>query len=94
LLFLAASCDKPGVCGKENVHVEISGNHGHEEGIPKKDLERGAGNYRLTGGSHDHRVRLSEETVGKLRAGEAVELRSSSENAHVHALRLRCGPGP
>jgi hypothetical protein len=82
-------CGKPGVCGDGDLALEISGNHGHAERIEKKAL-LGPGRYKLEGGSHEHAFRLSEADVAKLRAGEAVELRSTSMNAHVHELRVKC----
>lgn len=85
-----AGCGKPGVCGDQDLALEISGNHGHAERIEKKALTLGPGRYKLEGGSHEHAFRLSEADVAKLRAGESVELRSTSMNAHVHELRLSC----
>jgi hypothetical protein len=83
-------CGKPGVCGDKDLTLEISGNHGHAERIEKKALELGPGRYKLEGGSHEHAFRLTEAHVKKLQAGEAVELRTTSMNAHVHELRLTC----
>jgi hypothetical protein len=85
-----AACGKPGVCGDKDLVLEISGNHGHAERIEKKALTPGAGRYKIEGGSHEHAFRLSDAHVEKLRAGEAVELRSTSMNAHVHELRVTC----
>ena len=93
-LFLAvvslAGCGKPGVCGDKDLVLEISGNHGHAERIEKKALTLGAGSYTIEGGSHEHAFRLKDADVEKLRAGGAVELRSTSMNAHVHELRVTC----
>ena len=91
MAFVALSgCGKPGVCGDKDLTLEISGNHGHSERIEKKALSAGPARYKLEGGSHEHAFRLTEEHVAKLRAGESVELRSTSMNAHVHELRVSC----
>jgi hypothetical protein len=44
----------------------------------------------IGGDSHEHGFRLSESDVAKLSAGETLELRSTSMNAHVHELRATC----
>ncbi|HEX6765200.1 MAG TPA: hypothetical protein VF103_06970 [Polyangiaceae bacterium] len=85
-----ASCEKSGVCGGHELLVEVSGNHGHVERIEKKALAKGAGRYALDGGSHEHGFRLTDADVAKLAAGETLELRSTSMNAHLHELRLKC----
>jgi hypothetical protein len=85
-----AGCGKPGLCGDKELVLEISGNHGHTERIEKKALPQGAGRFTIEGGSHDHAFRLKDADVEKLRAGGAVELRSTSMNAHVHELRVSC----
>jgi hypothetical protein len=87
-----SSCRKGGVCGGHDLLLEISGNHGHLGRLSAAELVRGAGSYRLEGGSHEHSVRLSDDTIAALKAGRAVDVRSSSQNGHVHALRLRCSP--
>ncbi len=90
VVFWLGGCGKPGICGDKDLTVEISGNHGHAERIEKKALELGPKRYKLEGGSHDHTFRLGEAEIAKLRAGESVELRSTSMNAHVHELRVTC----
>jgi hypothetical protein len=89
-LSSASGCQKPGVCDGKDLSVEISGNHGHNERVAKEALTKGAGRYALEGGSHDHGFRLTDSEVARLKAGEAIELRSTSMNAHVHELRLKC----
>ena len=90
---LLGGCGKPGVCGDKDLTLEISGNHGHAERIEKKALTLGAGRYKAEGDSHEHAFRLSDADVAKLRAGGSVELRSTSMNAHVHEIRVRCDCG-
>lgn len=86
----ATACKKGGVCGGNELLVEVSGNHGHDIRIPAGSLERGAGLFRLEGGSHDHAFRLDEAALASLKAGTSVETRTSSSNGHVHAVRLTC----
>ena len=90
LALAAGGCDKSGICRGKSLTLEISGNHGHDERIPAKGLEKGPGRYVIGGGSHEHGFRLSEADVAKLSAGETLERRSTSMNAHVHELRLTC----
>jgi hypothetical protein len=94
LFLLAAAitsgCAAPGICDGKDLLVEVSGGHGHAERIEKKALTQGPGRYRLEGGSHEHGFRLTNADLVKLKAGESVELRSTSMNAHVHELRLKC----
>lgn len=90
--FAATACGKPGVCRDKALLLEIGGDHGHERSIPKDKLTQGPGRYAITGGSHEHGFRLTEADIRKLQAGEAIELRSTSMNAHVHELRLKCAP--
>jgi hypothetical protein len=92
LAVAAASCDKSGICGGKDLLVSISGNHGHAERIEKSALEKGAGRFKIEGGSHEHGFRLTDADVSKLRAGETLALRSTSMNAHVHELEVKCAP--
>ena len=90
LLAGLGGCEAPGVCDGKDLALTISGNHGHDERIEKKALTRGPGRYKIHGGSHEHGFRLTEADIGRLKAGESVELRSTSMNAHVHELRMSC----
>jgi hypothetical protein len=90
LAVALGGCEAPGICDGKELKLAISGNHGHEERIEKKALAQGPGRYTIQGGSHEHGFRLSEADVGRLKAGESVELRTTSMNAHVHELRLSC----
>lgn len=83
-------CEKPGVCGSKDLRVEVGGNHGHAERIERAALEKGAGNYRIGGDSHEHGFRLQAADVERLKAGDSVDVRSTSMNGHVHPLRLSC----
>ncbi|HVR20995.1 MAG TPA: hypothetical protein VMS65_14890 [Polyangiaceae bacterium] len=90
LLILASGCEKSGICAGKPLALEISGNHGHEERIAASELEKRPGRYAIAGGTHEHGFRLSEADLAKLRTGGSLELRSTSMNAHVHALRIEC----
>jgi hypothetical protein len=83
-------CEEPGVCDGKDLVLVISGNHGHDERIPKKALAQGPGRYKIQGGSHEHGFRLTEADIGRLKTGESVELRSTSMYAHLHELRVSC----
>ena len=89
LAIVLGGCEEPSVCDGK-LALAISGNHGHDEPIEKKALTRGPGRYKIQGGSHEHGFRLSEADIGRLKAGESIELRSTSMNAHVHELRVKC----
>ena len=89
-LTVLVGCETPGVCDGKALTLTISGNHGHDERIEKKALTRGPGRYTIQGGSHEHGFRLTEADVGRLKAGQSIELRSTSMNAHVHELRVSC----
>jgi hypothetical protein len=90
LLSLALGCQKSGICAGKALALEVSGNHGHDEHIAASELEKGPGRYTIAGGSHEHGFRLTEADLERLRTGGSVELRSTSMNAHVHALRVAC----
>jgi hypothetical protein len=90
VLAATAACEEPGICGKKDLLVEVSGNHGHAERVERKALEKGARRFAISGDSHEHGFRLTDADVTKLHAGESLALRSTSMNAHVHELRLRC----
>jgi hypothetical protein len=91
-LLGASACDKAGICDGKPLALEVSGNHGHDERVAAKELEEGPARYTITGGSHEHGFRLTESDVAKLRSGGTLELRSTSMNAHVHELRVKCEP--
>jgi len=90
IALAATACKKGGVCGGNELLVDPSGNHGHGTRVPAHSLERGAGLFRLEGGSHDHAFRLDEAALAELKSGASVETRTSSSNGHVHAVRLKC----
>ena len=90
LLCALGSCTKKGRC--EKVDVEISGDHLHSASVSADKVKHGVGGtYRVHGEGHDHAVRLSDDDMQKLARGEPVTARTSSVNAHVHEVTLRCG---
>jgi hypothetical protein len=90
ILAATTACEKPGICAGKDLLVEVSGNHGHAERVERKALEKGAGRFVVAGDSHEHGFRLKDTDLEKLHAGESLALRSTSMNAHVHELRVRC----
>lgn len=94
VLVLGACEEKPkGACGEKGTKVEISGNHAHQLELPAEGLASdGAKTYALKGGSHEHAVGLKAEHAKQLASGDVAKTRSSSVNAHVHELEIRCNP--
>ncbi len=88
LAALALACSKKIECNP--TVSEISGNHGHTLVTKEQAAEGSSPRYALTGGSHEHVVRVDESNAKRLGAGEAVELRSSSVNAHLHVINFSC----
>jgi hypothetical protein len=85
-----SACEKPGVCAGKDLLVEVSGNHGHAKRVEAKALQKGAGRFAIGDESHEHGFRLTDADLAKLRAGESIALRSTSMNAHVHELGVKC----
>jgi hypothetical protein len=90
ILSATTACEKSGICAGKELVIEISGNHGHTERVERKALEKGAGRFVVAGDSHEHGFRLKDDDVKKLHAGESLALRSTSMNAHVHELIVKC----
>jgi hypothetical protein len=87
-LALGLGCSKKSSC---QPLVEISGNHGHSLAMPDDAADKGGDHvYALKGGSHQHAVGVRDAELKKLKAGESVELRSTSVNSHLHALKVTC----
>ena len=68
----------------------------HAEGLvfPAADVIAGVEvTYDITGASqHPHTLTVGPEDFARLAAGEAVTIRSSFDNRHVHDVTLMCGP--
>lgn len=92
LFAFGAGCDKKSNVCPNGATAELSGNHGHTVTIPAEAVQRGlGGTYPVKGtATHQHVVMLKDADMKKLAAGEAVKTRTSSVNAHVHEVELKC----
>ena len=77
-----------GTCGA----VGISNNHGHALAIPVADLSSATSRtYSIQGASdHNHDVTLSAAQLAMLKAGQAVTVTSTQNNAHSHDVTEAC----
>jgi hypothetical protein len=83
------SCERQNFC--KTVEARVLGNHPHTVSISADKIERGlGGNYRVHGDGHDHALTLRDEDMARLSRRESVTLRTSSMNAHLHEVTLRC----
>jgi len=83
------ACKHAGQC--EKVAVEISSDHPHSAKVSADRVKQGAAaTYRVHGDGHDHAFRLTAEDMQKLERGETVTTRTSSANAHLHEVSVRC----
>ncbi|MEZ4220684.1 MAG: hypothetical protein R3B13_07115 [Polyangiaceae bacterium] len=91
-LVLAWGCeDKPRPACANGAEVTIAGNHGHSAELPPKKLPLGvSATAPVTGGSHEHALVLRASEVEALSKGETVTTRTSSVNAHLHEVSVRC----
>jgi hypothetical protein len=94
LLAFALACEKKpeSVCEK-GAEVTIAGNHGHAAELSADKLIKGrTAKAAVQGGTHEHALVLKADQVEALGRGEAVKSRTSSVNAHVHEIEVRCRP--
>lgn len=70
----------------------ISGNHGHSLTIPEADLSSMTDKvYSIQGSAgHDHTVTLTVAQLAALRAGQSVDVTSSTSASHNHVVTARC----
>jgi hypothetical protein len=88
---LSAGCQKKSACVTNGVVVDIAGNHGHAADISAEHVRRGVGGiYPVTGGTHEHAMRLSDADMKALQEGRSVTTRSTSVNGHVHEIGVAC----
>lgn len=92
-LLLCASalpaCSRHGHCSELEATVE--GDPTHSLKVSPDKVKQGAGGtYRVRGASHDHLLSLKDEDMRKLESGASVTVRTSSTNAHLHEVTLRC----
>lgn len=94
LVSLAVACDKGGpenACTKNGAVATISGDPGHSAEIPADSVKRGmGGTYAIKGTEHEHVFVLKDEEMKTLQQGTAVKTRSSSVNAHLHEIEIKC----
>ena len=94
LAVLTLACEKKpeSVCPK-GAEVTIAGNHGHSAEFAADKLVKGkSAKAPLQGGTHEHALVLKADQVEALGRGEKVQSRTSSVNAHVHEIEVRCKP--
>lgn len=83
------ACSHRGHCAQ--ISVEVSGDHAHSAKVSADKIRRGVGGtYVVHGADHDHLFVLKDEDAQKLERGESVSVRTTSTNAHVHQVTLRC----
>ncbi|MFZ5550424.1 MAG: hypothetical protein ACOZJX_17140 [Pseudomonadota bacterium] len=78
----------PVQCGANS----ITGNHGHALTIPEADLSSATDKvYSIQGSAgHDHTVTLTAAQLAMLRAGQSVDVTSSTGASHNHVVTARC----
>lgn len=83
------SCNRKGPC--ETLVVEVIGDHSHTATVSPDKVKRGVeGAYLVRGSEHQHAFRLDEADMRTLMSGGSVTTRTSSSNAHVHDVVVRC----
>ncbi len=91
---LALGCEKKAepICPK-GAEVTLSGNHGHTSELGAEKLKKGSSaKAPVKGGTHEHAIVLRTEDVESLHTSKSVKSRTSSVNAHVHEIEVRCKP--
>ena len=90
---LTVGCEeKGGACG--SVSVEIAGDHGHSLEIGADTVKTGKGGVYPIAGSADHKhvVKLRDQDMAQLGAGQKVTQVASSVEAHTHEIGIACKP--
>jgi hypothetical protein len=89
LFAVLTACSHQDRCAK--VEVSVSGDPDHTAKVSPEAVTRGEGaTYRVHGSSHDHVFSLKAEDMQALKLGKSVSVRTSSTNAHVHDMAVRC----
>jgi hypothetical protein len=61
--------------------------------VSPQALKRGtAAIFRVQGSDHEHAFALTADDIRQLELGKSVTVRTSSANAHVHEVTVRCTP--
>ena len=89
---LPLACQSKSACVKNGVVAVGAGSHPHELSIPTEHIVRAVGGtYPVTGEvDHSHVIHLTDADMAKLKAGNPVQTRTSSVNAHVHEVSVSC----
>jgi hypothetical protein len=73
------------------VEVDVVGEPDHVAKVsPEAVKRRAAATFRAHGSAHDHVFSLTGEDMHQLELGKTVNVRTSSTNAHVHDMTVRC----
>jgi hypothetical protein len=82
-------CSRKERCSE--IEVQVLGDHAHSAKVSPDKVKRGEGGaYRVHGDGHDHALLLKDEDVKQLALGATVTVRTSSTNAHMHEVTVRC----
>jgi hypothetical protein len=89
LVSALTACSRPDHCAK--IEVSVLADPDHTAKLAPEAVRRGTGGtYRVHGSSHDHVFSLTAEDMQALELGKSVSVRTSSTNAHVHDVTVRC----
>lgn len=80
----AASCTTP--------TASIASNHGHAITVSLADVNAGVDKtYDITGSSgHAHQVTVTAAQFGQIKAGQTLNLTSTSGGGHTHGVTVMC----
>jgi hypothetical protein len=94
LVVLAATlagCSQKSRCLTEGTEVQVAGDHPHSAAVSAEQVKKGVTRvYGVRGADHEHAFVLKDEDMQRLQRGEPVTTRTSSANAHVHEVLVRC----
>jgi hypothetical protein len=90
LLALALlGCSRDRRCTE--IEVQVAGDHAHSAKVSPDKVKRAAGGaFRVHGAGHDHALLLKVEDMQALARGASLSVRTSSTNAHLHEVTVRC----
>jgi hypothetical protein len=83
------ACSRSGRCSE--LEAEVEGDSSHSIKVsPEKVKQAVGGAYRVHGTNHDHLLLLKDEDMRRLESGASVTVRTTSTNAHMHEVTIRC----
>ncbi len=89
LATVLSACSHPSRCAK--VDVEVMGDHVHSAKVSPDSVKRGeAASYLVHGADHEHAFSLKADDMRQLELGKSVTVRTTSANAHLHDVTVRC----